>query len=105
MIVAEGGKSGSAQQIADEVKIFLPHYDIKVTILGHLQRGGSPTSSDRLLASKLGVAAVEGLLQGKYDMMAGMINNKIVYTPIIKAIVDDKKVDEEDLRIANILST
>ncbi len=105
VIVAEGGKSGSAQQIADEVKSFLPHYDIKVTILGHLQRGGSPTSLDRLLASKLGVAAVEGLLQGKYDVMAGMINNKIVYTPIVKAIVDDKEVDEEDLRIAKILST
>lgn len=105
VIVAEGGKSGSAQQIADEVKTFLPHYDIKVTILGHLQRGGSPTSLDRVLASKLGVAAVEGLLQGKYDMMAGMINNKVVFTPIVKAIVDDKKVDEEDLRIANILST
>ena len=105
VIVAEGGQSGSAQQIADEVKTFLPHYDIKVTILGHLQRGGSPTSFDRLLASKLGVAAVEGLLQGKYDMMAGMINNKVVYTPIVKAIVDDKEVDDEDLRIANILST
>jgi 6-phosphofructokinase 1 len=105
VIVAEGGQSGSAQQIADEVKAFLPHYDIKVTILGHLQRGGSPTSFDRLLASKLGVAAVEGLLQGKYDMMAGMINNKVVYTPIVKAIVDDKEVDDEDLRIANILST
>ncbi len=105
VIVAEGGKSGSAQQIADEVKTFLPQYDIKVTILGHLQRGGPPTSFDRLLASKLGVAAVEGLLQGKYDTMAGMINHKVVYTPIVKAIVDDKKVDDEDLRIANILST
>jgi 6-phosphofructokinase 1 len=105
VIVAEGGKSGSAQQIADEVKTFLPHYDIKVTILGHLQRGGSPTSFDRLLASKLGVAAVEGLLQGKYDTMAGMINHKVVFTPIVKAIVDDKIVDDEDLRIANILST
>jgi 6-phosphofructokinase 1 len=105
VIVAEGGKSGSAQEIADKVKILLPYYDIKVTILGHLQRGGSPSSSDRLLASKLGVAAVEGLLQGKYDVMAGMINNKVVYTPIVKAIVDDKVVDEEDLRVANILST
>jgi 6-phosphofructokinase 1 len=105
VIVAEGGKSGSAQEIADKVKILLPYYDIKVTILGHLQRGGSPTSSDRLLASKLGVAAVEGLLQGKYDVMAGMINHKVVYTPIVKAIVDDKVVDEEDLRVANILST
>ncbi len=105
VIVAEGGKSGSAQEIADKVKKFLPYYDIKVTILGHLQRGGAPSSFDRLLASKLGVAAVEGLMQGKYDVMAGMINNKVVYTPIVKAIVDDKIVDEEDLRVANILST
>ncbi|GAA0881403.1 6-phosphofructokinase [Algoriphagus jejuensis] len=105
VIVAEGGKSGSAQEIADKVQKFLPYYDIKVTILGHLQRGGAPTSFDRLLASKLGVAAVEGLMQGKYDVMAGMINHKVVYTPIVKAIVDDKAVDEEDLRVANILST
>lgn len=105
VIVAEGGKSGSAQEIADKVKKFLPYYDIKVTILGHLQRGGAPTSFDRLLASKLGVAAVEGLMQGKYDVMAGLINNKVVFTPIVKAIVGDKTVDEEDLRVANILST
>jgi 6-phosphofructokinase 1 len=58
-----------------------------------------------VLASKLGVAAVEGLLQGKYDVMAGIINNKIVYTPIKKAIIDDKTVDDDDFRIANILST
>lgn len=105
VIVAEGGKSGSAQEIADKVKKHLPYYDIKVTILGHLQRGGAPTSFDRLLASKLGVAAVEGLMQGKYDVMAGLINNKLVYTPIVKAIVGDKEIDEEDLRVANILST
>ncbi|WP_026950140.1 6-phosphofructokinase [Algoriphagus mannitolivorans] len=105
VIVAEGGKSGSAQEIADKVKKHLPYYDIKVTILGHLQRGGAPTSFDRLLASKLGVAAVEGLMQGKYDVMAGLINNKVVYTPIVKAIVGDKEVDDEDLRVANILST
>jgi 6-phosphofructokinase 1 len=105
VIVAEGGKSGSAQEIADKVKEHLPYYDIKVTILGHLQRGGAPTSFDRLLASKLGVAAVEGLMEGRYDVMAGMINNKVVFTPIVKAIVDDKEMDDEDLRVAEILST
>ncbi|PZX50952.1 6-phosphofructokinase [Algoriphagus chordae] len=105
VIVAEGGKSGGATEIASMVKKHLPYYDIKVTILGHLQRGGSPSSYDRLLASKLGVAAVEGLLQGKYDVMAGLINNKVVYTPIKKAIVDDKSVDEDDFRVAKILST
>ncbi|GGZ26767.1 ATP-dependent 6-phosphofructokinase [Echinicola pacifica] len=105
VIVAEGGKSGGALEISKKVKKYLPNYDIKVTILGHLQRGGSPTSYDRVLASKLGVAAVEGLMQGKCDVMAGVINNKVVYTPIKRAIVDDKEVDEEDFRVAKILST
>jgi len=105
VIVAEGGKSGSAAEIAEKVKKQLPYYDIKVTILGHLQRGGSPSSFDRVLASKLGVSAIEGLLQGKKDVMVGIINNKLVFTPITKAIVDDKEVDEDDFRIAKILST
>ncbi|MDN3203371.1 6-phosphofructokinase [Algoriphagus sediminis] len=105
VIVAEGGKSGGAAEIAKKVHKFLPFYDTKVTILGHLQRGGAPSSYDRLLASKLGVMAVEGLLAGKYDVMAGIINNKVVYTPIKRAIVDDKTVDEDDFRIAKILST
>jgi 6-phosphofructokinase 1 len=105
VIVAEGGKSGGAAEIAELIKKQLPYYDIKVTILGHLQRGGAPSSFDRVLASKLGVAAVEGLIQGKYDVMAGVINSKIVYTPITKAIIGDKELDEEDFRIAKILST
>lgn len=105
VIVAEGGKSGGALEISKKVKKILPIYDIKVTILGHLQRGGSPSSYDRVLASKLGVAAVEGLLEGKYDVMAGVINNKVVYTPIKRAIIDDKTVDDDDFRIAKILST
>ena len=105
VIVAEGGKSGGAAEIAEKIKKELPHYEIKVTILGHLQRGGAPSALDRVLASKLGVAAVEGLLQGKYDVMAGVINNKVVYTPIAKAIIDDKEVDEEDFRVVRILSS
>ena len=105
VIVAEGGKSGGATEIAEKIKKQLPYYDIKVTILGHLQRGGAPSSSDRVLASKLGVSAVEGLINGKYDVMAGVINNKIVFTPISKAILGNKEVDEDDFRIAKILST
>lgn len=105
VIVAEGGKSGGAAEIAEKIKKQLPYYDIKVTILGHLQRGGAPSSYDRVLASKLGVSAVEGLLHGKHDVMAGIINNKIVFTPISKAILGDKEVDEDDFRIAKILST
>lgn len=105
VIVAEGGKSGGATEIAEKIKKQLPYYDIKVTILGHLQRGGAPSSLDRVLASKLGVSAVEGLISGKYDVMAGVINNKIVFTPIAKAILGNKEVDEDDFRIAKILST
>jgi len=105
VIVAEGGKSGGAAEIAEKIKKQLPYYDIKVTILGHLQRGGAPSAMDRVLASKLGVAAVEGLLQGKYDVMAGVINNKVVYTPIAKAIIGSKEVDEDDFRVVRILST
>jgi len=105
VIVAEGGKSGGAAEIASKIKKLLPYYDIKVTILGHLQRGGAPSSLDRVLASKLGVSAVEGLINGKYDVMAGIINNKIVFTPIAKAIIGSKEVDEDDFRIAKILST
>src|SRR5690606_21601952 len=82
LIVAEGGKSGGAMEIAQKVTTILPQSDMNVTVLGHLQRGGSPTSYDRLLASKLGVAAVEGLMHGKYDVMPGVINNKVVYPPI-----------------------
>jgi 6-phosphofructokinase 1 len=105
VIIAEGGKSGGATEIAEKIKKQLPYYDIKVTILGHLQRGGAPSSLDRVLASKLGVAAVEGLLHGKYDVMAGIINNKVVYTPIAKAIVGSKEVDEFDFHVVKILST
>lgn len=105
VIVAEGGKSGGAVEIAGKIKNFLPYFDIKVTILGHLQRGGAPSANDRVLASKLGVSAVEGLMQGKYDVMAGVINNKVVFTPIAKAIVGHKEVDEDDFRVLKILST
>ncbi len=104
VIVAEGGKSGGAIEVADKVREHFPNYDIKVTILGHLQRGGKPSSFDRLLASRLGVAAVEGLINGHSGMMAGIINQKVVYTPLESAINNTKVVDEEEFRVAKILS-
>lgn len=104
VVVAESGESGRAFKIAEEVRSRFTHYDSKVTILGHLQRGGSPSCSDRELASRLGVAAVEGLLDGKSNVMVGVINDQVVMTPFGEANSHHKTINEELLRIANILS-
>jgi len=105
VMVSEGGKTGGAAALAEKVKKQFPHYDTKVTILGHIQRGGSPSASDRILASKLGVASVEALHRGDGDCMVGLVNNKLVYTPFAAAITDKLPIDPELLRIAKILST
>lgn len=104
VIVAEGGKSGNATEIAKKVNKKMPYYDTRVTILGHLQRGGSPSCYDRNLASRLGVAAVESLLKGKRDAMVGLVNNKVVLTPFNEAISKKAEIESEILRIADILS-
>lgn len=104
VIVAEGGKSGNATEIAAEVSKQMPFYETKVTILGHIQRGGSPSCFDRNLASRLGVAAVESLLKGKRDAMVGMVHHKVVLTPFEKAISDKFRLDSEIVRISDILS-
>src|SRR5690606_17202505 len=79
IVVAEGSKIGAANSLAKRVAERSSYFDIKVTILGHLQRGGTPTYFDRVLASRMGIAAVEGLLSGKRDAMVGVKNNEIVY--------------------------
>lgn len=104
IIVAEGNPYGGATEVARMVQEKYPDYDIKVTIIGHLQRGGSPTCMDRVLASRLGFAAVEGLINGQRDVMTGIIDNKIVYTPFADAIYKDKPIDEALVRVANILA-
>jgi len=104
VVVAEGGKSGSAMEIAEKVKAKTSYFDVKVTILGHLQRGGSPTYYDRVLASKMGVAAVEGLMNGSSDCMVGIINNKITCSQFDDIMHKTHSIDEESLRIAKILS-
>lgn len=104
-MIAEGSKIGGAYELARKVAERSSYFDIKVTILGHLQRGGSPTYFDRVLASKMGVAAVEGLLKGKRDAMVGIKGNAIVYNDF-KSIIDvqNNEIDSESLRIAKILS-
>ena len=90
VIVAEGDEQGNAHEIANKVKGKLPKLDIRVSTLGHLQRGGAPTSFDRILASRLGLGAVEGLINGKSNMMVGIINNELVYTSFKLAISKSK---------------
>ncbi len=104
VIVAEGGKNGSAMEIADEVTKRFPYYDTKVTILGHLQRGGSPTYFDRVLASKMGVYAVEGLLGGKTDVMVGIKDNVTVFNDFDTVMAKNHEIAEDALRISKILS-
>lgn len=104
VVIAEGCHLGSAYDIAAQVKEHLDYFDIRVTVLGHLQRGGSPTTLDRVLASRMGVAAVEGLKNNLSDVMVGVVNNKVEYTPIHEAIKIEKRLDEEEFRIAKILS-
>src|SRR5690554_5854984 len=80
IIVAEGDKDSDAFSVADKVKDRFPHYDVRISVLGHIQRGGSPTCMDRVLASRLGVAAVEGLMAGRKGEMAGLLKGAITYT-------------------------
>lgn len=103
IVIAEGSKLGGATELARKVAERSDYFDIKVTILGHQQRGGSPTYADRVLASTLGVAAVEGLRQGQTDVMVGIRNNKIVYNRF-DSLADRHEIDPELMRIAKILS-
>lgn len=105
IVVAEGSSIGDANTLAKKVAERSSYFDIKVTILGHLQRGGSPTYFDRVLASRMGIAAVEGLRSGKEDVMVGIRHNTIVYNDF-SIIMTDKyhEIDSEALRIAKILS-
>jgi 6-phosphofructokinase 1 len=104
VVVAEGSKIGDVNELAKKVAERSSYFDIKVTILGHLQRGGSPTYFDRVLASKMGVAAVEGLLNGETDVMVGIRNNKMVYNKFDAVMSSPHEIDSDALRIAKILS-
>src|SRR5690606_30340774 len=102
-IVAEGYKE-SGQVVAEKKKENFPHYDVRLSILGHIQRGGKPTCMDRVLASRLGVASVEGILEGRRGEMAGLICGQVAYTPFGKAIKHIDKINENLTRIVEILS-
>lgn len=105
VIVAEGDETGGALKIAKRVKKRIPEYDTRVSILGHIQRGGAPTCFDRLLGTKFGVEAVEALIAGETDKMVGIIKNKIHFTDLHKAVKHHSPLDKDLLRFVNILSS
>lgn len=105
VLVSESPKDGKgAEYYAERVRKEYPEYDVRVSILGHLQRGGSPDAFDRILASRLGVAAIYALVEGQRNVMVGVENNKIVYVPISRAIKIDKPIDKELIDVLDILS-
>jgi 6-phosphofructokinase 1 len=105
IIVAEGNRMGNVYDIAKQVSERVDYYDdIKVTVIGHLQRGGSPSTLDRVLASVLGFSSVEALLEGKSGVMAGIRNNNVHYTPFEDAITKRKTFNKDMLRMAHILA-
>ena len=103
VIVSESPKCG-ALYYADRVKKEFPDYDVRVSILGHLQRGGRPTAHDRILASRTGVGAIDAILQGQRNVMIGIRNNEIVYVPLIEAIRSDKPFDKKLITVLDELS-
>ncbi|MCF8228410.1 MAG: 6-phosphofructokinase [Bacteroidales bacterium] len=104
VIVSEGDDFGGAYDVAEEIKKRFDHFDIRVTILGHIQRGGPPTCGDRVLASTLGYESVMALLKGKSGVMVGQVDNKIAFTPFEKAIKQHQKMNKHLLEIARVLS-
>ncbi len=104
VLVAESPITGGAMGLAERVRKEYPQYDTRVTILGHLQRGGSPTALDRILASRMGAAAIDALLEGQRNVMIGDRNDQIVYVPFSKAIHNDKPIDRDLLETLRRLS-
>lgn len=103
VIVSESPKCG-ALYYADRVKKEFPNYDVRVSILGHLQRGGRPTAHDRILASRTGVGAIDAILQGQRNVMIGVRNNEIVYVPLLEAVRSDKPFDKKLITVLDELS-
>lgn len=104
IMVAEGDDSGGAFKIADEIKKRFNNFDIRVSILGHMQRGGSPSCADRVLASRLGFYAVESLIEGKRNCMVGIVNGKLHYTPFNEAVKHLEDIYPDLMRMVEILT-
>jgi 6-phosphofructokinase 1 len=106
VVIAEGDKIGkNVFELKDYVEANMPEYDVRVSVLGHMQRGGSPSCFDRVLASRFGVKAVESLLEGKSNYMVGLLSDKVALTPLEQAIKGRYDIDRELLRVSEIMST
>ncbi len=105
IVVAEGDEFGGAAEVEKVLKDKLPNAEIRVCILGHIQRGGSPTCLDRVIASRMGFHAVECLLEGKHNVFVGILNNKMHYIPLADAVKNKGKISDEWVRIVKILAS
>ena len=105
IVVAEGEEFGGADEVAKAIRNRLPLLEVRVCILGHIQRGGSPSCMDRLIASRMGYHAVESLAEGRYNVFVGIVNNRMHYTPLDEAVKKKQRISEEWLKIVKILAT
>ena len=105
VVVAEGEEFGGANEVAKVIKERLPSADTRVCILGHIQRGGSPTCMDRLIASRMGYAAVDCLIEGKHNVMVGIVNNRLQYTLLEKAVKSKQRIGEDWIKMVKILAS
>ena len=103
VIVAENPRTGGAMGLAERVKKEFPQYDARVTILGHIQRGGSPSAQDRILASRMGAMAIQAIMEGQRNVMIG-IQNKLVYVPFSRAVRHNKSINRDYVNLVKILS-
>lgn len=104
VLVAENPETGGAMGLAERIKREFPQYDARVTILGHLQRGGRPSASDRILASRMGVQAIEALGEGQRNVMIGIKNGELIYVPFSKAVGHSRNIDQRGIEIVKMLS-
>ncbi|MBC7553058.1 MAG: 6-phosphofructokinase [Taibaiella sp.] len=104
IVTAEGDDFGGSKEITQTIKDRFPDKDVRMCVLGHIQRGGSPTYADRVLASRLGYAAVEALLAGNTQVMAGIMNDKVVYTPFANVIKEEAAISDDMLEMIRVLS-
>lgn len=104
IVVAEGDDAGGVYEVVEKIKNQVPDLEYRITVLGHIQRGGSPTARDRVLASRLGEAAVSGLIEGKTNMAAGIVNDAVIYVPFEDAIKKRKEINPALISLAEILS-
>jgi len=105
VVVAEGDDFGGGNEVAKIIKERLPNADVRVCILGHIQRGLSPSCLDRLIASRMGYSAVECLMEGRHNVMVGIVNNRMSFTPLEKAVKAKQKINNEWLKIVKILAS